>query len=76
MIECDGIQHSIPQPFGGISKERAEDNFKSTQETDDIKNNFCEKYGYKMIRIKFNEIKNVLEILHYELLDIIDEVTE
>ena len=48
MIECDGIQHSIPQPFGGISKERAEDNFKSTQETDDIKNNFCEKYGYKM----------------------------
>ena len=76
MIECDGIQHSIPWPFGGISKKRAGDNFKSTQETDDIKNNFCEKYGYKMIRIKFNEIKNVLEILHHELLDIINKVTE
>ena len=29
-----------------------------------------------MIRIKFNEIKNVLEILHHELLDIINKVTE
>jgi KRAB domain-containing zinc finger protein len=70
MIECDGMQHSIPHSFGGY-KEEAEDNFKKIQESDNIKNEFCEKYGYKMIRINYNEIKNVLEILHYELLDII-----
>ena len=70
MIECDGMQHSIPRSFGGY-KEEAEDNFKKIQETDNIKNEFCEKYGYKMIRVKYNEIKNVLEILHYELENII-----
>ena len=76
IIECDGIQHFKAITFGGISTEQAEKNFKSTQETDDIKNNFCEKYGYKMIRIKFNEIKDLLSILHYELENIIDKVTE
>jgi hypothetical protein len=76
IIECDGIQHFKAITFGGISTEKAEKTFKSTQETDNIKNEFCEKYCYKMIRIKFNEIKDLLRILHYELLDIIDEVTE
>jgi len=75
MIECDGIQHNVPSSFGGY-KEEAEDNLKKIQESDNIKNEFCEKYCYKMIRINYNEIKNVLEILHYKLLDIIDEVTE
>jgi gas vesicle protein len=71
IIEADGIQHYKPQSFGGY-KEEAEDNFKSTQESDEIKNNFCEKFGYKMIRIKYTEIKNVLSILHSELDDIIE----
>ena len=53
--------------FSTKGKEEAEDNLKKIQETDNIKNEFCEKYGYKMIRINYNEIKNVLEILHYEL---------
>jgi len=71
MTEGDGIQHSKPKTFGG-TKEEAENNFKSTQESDKIKNNFCEKFGYKMIRIKYTEIKNVLSILHSELDDIIE----
>ena len=72
MIEADGEQHFKPATFCGISKERAEENFKLTKEYDQIKNNFCKKYGYKMIRIKHNEIKDVLEILQFELDKIIE----
>ena len=72
MIEVDGAQHFKPSTFGGISSEQAEEIFKLTQECDQIKNNFCEKFRYKMIRIKYTEIKDVLSILHYELDDIIN----
>jgi very-short-patch-repair endonuclease len=72
MIEPDGEQHFKPKTFGGISLERAEENLKQTQECDKIKNNFCEKFGYKMIRISYNEIKDVLSILQFELDDIIE----
>ena len=72
IIEVDGEQHFKSKRFGGISSEQSEENFKSTQECDQIKNNFCEKFRYKMIRIKYTEIKDVLSILHYELDDIIN----
>jgi hypothetical protein len=71
IIEADGKQHFKPQTFGGISSERSEELFKLTQEYDKIKDNFCEKFGYRMIRIKHNEIKDILSILHSELDDII-----
>jgi hypothetical protein len=66
IIEADGRQHFKPTSFGGYIQE-AEDNFKYIQEADEIKNNFCKKFNYKMIRIKYTEIKDVLAILHYEL---------
>jgi hypothetical protein len=72
IIEADGSQHFKPSTFGGISKERSEELFKITQESDKIKNSFCEKYGYKMIRISFKDIKDVLSILHSELDEIIN----
>ena len=71
MIEVDGKQHFKPQQFGGISSEQSEEIFKLTQESDKIKNNFCEKFGYKMIRISHKDIKDVLSILHSELDNII-----
>ena len=67
MIELDGIQHDKARRFGNISLERAEENLKQTQENDQIKNNFCEKFGYKMIRISHKDIKDVLSILQVEL---------
>jgi hypothetical protein len=70
-IEADGVQHFKPSNFSNISSERAEENFKKTQERDQIKNNFCEKFGYKMIRISHKDIKDVLSILQFELEDII-----
>jgi len=72
IIEADGKQHFKPQTFGGVSSERAKEFFKLTQEYDKIKNNFCEKYGYKMIRISYKDIKDVLSILHSELDKIIN----
>jgi hypothetical protein len=72
IIEADGIQHYKLRNFGGISIEQAEEQFKSTQESDKIKDNFCKKYGYKMIRISFKDIKDVLGILHSELDEIIN----
>jgi len=72
IIETDGIQHYKHQSFGGISTEDAEEQFIKTQESDQIKNDFCRIYGYKMIRIKYTEIMNMLEILHSELDDIIE----
>jgi uncharacterized Zn-finger protein len=71
IIEADGKQHSKPINFGGISNEEAEINFKYTQKCDTIKNKFCEKFGYKMIRIKHDE-KNILGFLHSELIEFMD----
>jgi hypothetical protein len=70
IIECDGSQHYKVKEFGS-SKEKAEEQFIKTQENDQIKNDFCRIYGYKMIRIKYDQIMNMLEILHSELDDII-----
>ena len=71
IIEVDGSQHYKVKEFGS-SKEEAVSNFKIIQENDKIKNDFCRIYGYKMIRIKYTEIMNLLEILHSEL----DEIVE
>ena len=67
IIEADGRQHFEAVTFGNISQERAEEIFKLTQENDKIKNNFCEKFGYKMIRISHKDIKDILSILQVEL---------
>jgi hypothetical protein len=72
IIEADGEQHFKSATFGGISRERAEKKFKLTQERDQIKNNFCEKFGYKMIRISYKDIKDTLSILHSELDEVIN----
>jgi hypothetical protein len=71
IIEVDGGQHYKPMMFGN-SQEEAEDNFKIIQDNDKIKNDFCRIYGYKMIRIKYTEIMNLLEILHSDLDEIIE----
>ena len=71
IIELDGKQHYEPVNFGGISQERAEENLKLCQDNDNLKNDFCKEFNYKMIRIKYTDIVDMLGILHYELLDIL-----
>jgi very-short-patch-repair endonuclease len=71
IIEVDGSQHYKVKEFGN-SKEESQEQFLKTQENDNIKNEFCRIYGYKMIRIKYTKIMNMLEILHSELDEIIE----
>ena len=70
VFEFDGIQHFIPQRFGGISEE----NFRKQQEYDKLKDDFCKENGYKMVRISYKDYPNILSILHAELMDIMDNI--
>ncbi len=72
IIEFDGIQHFEPKTFGGISKEQALINFQEQQVSDNIKDEFCKKFEYKMIRISYKQFPEILSILHSELLDIVE----
>lgn len=72
MIELDGEQHYKPMRFGGMSLEKATKAFEYQKNKDNIKNNFCKEFNYKMIRISYTDINNMLGILHYELQDILD----
>jgi very-short-patch-repair endonuclease len=56
-IEFDGAQHHVPvKHFGG------ELDLKTRQKRDDIKNNFCQKSGIQLVRIKHNE--NIVDKLN------------
>jgi KRAB domain-containing zinc finger protein len=70
MIECDGSQHYKVKEFGS-SREDAEKNFEKTKANDKVKDEFCDQFGYKMIRIPYWDIMNILEILSVELYDIV-----
>jgi len=70
IIETDGPQHKRPCGFG--SPERAEELFEKIKQNDKMKNDFCVEFGYKMIRIPYKDINNILKILSVELYDIVD----
>lgn len=55
LIEFDGIQHFKPVTFGGITKEKAEENFIQTIERDKIKNNYAKMNNISLIRIPYWE---------------------
>jgi hypothetical protein len=58
-IEYDGKQHFEPATFGGMSKEKAEEAFKKTQQYDKIKNDFCEENNLLLLRIPYTQYENV-----------------
>jgi hypothetical protein len=61
-IEYDGIQHFEPVEFFG-----GEEGFKSLQERDAIKTNYCKENNIDLIRIPYWEEKNIKSILTSEL---------
>jgi len=71
MIECDGSQHYKVKEFGA-SKEKAVINFEQIKANDKVKDEFCDQFGYKMIRIPYWDIMNMIEILSVELYDIVE----
>lgn len=74
IIEYDGIAHFKPIRFGGVSEEEAKENLKSQKKRDRIKNKFCKKENYNLLRIsylEFSDIESILEktlknLLNYE----------
>ena len=68
-IEYDGRQHFKPTTFGGISKERAIENFEKQKRHDEIKNNFCKENDYLLLRIKYTEFGDIPRILTKFIVD-------
>lgn len=58
LIEVDGEQHFKPVCFGGITKERAELNFRKSQERDKIKDGYCKEHNIKLLRIPYWEYRD------------------
>jgi hypothetical protein len=62
LIEFDGLQHYKPiEAFGGEAA------FLSTQYYDKVKNEYCLTNNIKLIRIHYNDMKNITSILDKEL---------
>lgn len=57
-IEADGLQHFQPCDWFGGEKQ-----FKKQQEYDGIKNEFCKTSGINLLRIRYDEIDIIPEIL-------------
>lgn len=61
-MEFDGKQHYEPVNFGG-GVEQSIVALERTQLHDSIKNDFCARSGYDMLRIKYTDYLNVERIL-------------
>lgn len=66
-IEYDGKQHFEPCTFGGITKERAAENFELAKEHDRIKDEYCQVNNITLIRIPYWEYENIEQILSLQL---------
>ena len=67
IIEFDGKQHYEVINFGGVTNEKALENFNDLKVCDTLKNEFCLNNGYKMIRISYLQIDDIYTILSEEL---------
>lgn len=67
MIEYDGEQHFKPINFGGISNEKAYENYNINKKHDEIKNNYSKLHNIKLIRIPYYDFKDIEKILNKEL---------
>ena len=63
-IEFNGIQHYEPKTFGGITKERALQNFKLQQERDKLKDDFCKDNHYPLLWIPYWDFDNIEKIIY------------
>lgn len=75
IIEFDGIQHFKVVTYGGTLEE-AEQNFSLCQKHDKMKNEYCRKNGYNIIRIPYFKINDLENCLFDELvkLNILEEI--
>lgn len=62
-IEYDGIAHFQPVRFGNYTYVQAIKNLKRQQENDYIKNEFCEKNKYPLLRIPYWKKDQIPELV-------------
>lgn len=63
-IETDGEQHYYPVQFGGISMERAIEQYEKTVYHDNIKDNYCIDYNIPLIRLPYWEFDDDEYLYH------------
>lgn len=63
VIEYNGKQHYVPKTFGGISKERAMENYHTQQKNDQFKRDFCIQNGYKMLEISYKDYGKINQLV-------------
>lgn len=73
LIEYDGEQHFRPIRFKNISEEKALENFKQVQISDDIKNDYCKNNNIKLIRIPYWDFDKISEILQEKINNLSNE---
>jgi len=67
VIESDGEQHYMPVNFGGISDEKANQEFEKCKIRDGIKNKYCKDNDIKLIRIPYWDFGRIEETLLEQL---------
>jgi very-short-patch-repair endonuclease len=63
LIEFDGRQHYMLVNFHGCSDEQAQKTYFELKKNDEIKNNFANLNNYHLLRINYNEINDINNIL-------------
>lgn len=66
-IELQGQHHYYPVTYGGISKEKAQENFTKQKIKDQIKRDYCQNNNIKLIEIPYWDFDNIESILIREL---------
>jgi hypothetical protein len=63
MIEMNGRQHYEAVCFGGIEEARALENFERQLAHDGLKRAYCEKNGYPLLEVRYNDSRDYKAIL-------------
>lgn len=63
LIECQGEQHYKPKNFGGISRQKALDNFKIQQYHDQLKRQYAADNNFSLLEISYKDYNIIEEVL-------------
>ena len=71
LVEYDGLQHFQPVRFNGMTKERALSSFEDCVKHDQMKDEYCFINNIPLLRIRYDEVDNLENILDTFLKEVI-----